>query len=65
MNDAEVPCMASLQSTPENKFGPQRKNLSFIVRGCKSAVTRQICNYLRVERMVCLLQKENPAYGQG
>ena len=35
----ETQCIASLQQQPKNKFGPQSKNLSSIIRGFKSAVT--------------------------
>ena len=42
----ETPCMASLRPASENEpyqnnFGPQRKNLSSIIRGFKSAVTKK------------------------
>lgn len=50
MTMVETQCIAPLQppspssspSTSQNSFGPQRKNLSSIIRGFKSACTKQI-----------------------
>ncbi len=36
----ETPCLAS-PTGYKNKFGPQRKNLSSIIRGFKSAITKK------------------------
>ena len=51
-NNVETQCIASENNTktkthinaslPNNKFGPQRKNLASIIRGFKSACTKQI-----------------------
>ena len=38
----ETHCNASLRGNYKNKFGPQRNNLSSIIRGFKSAATKRI-----------------------
>ncbi len=44
IDSVETHCNASLQpvSSTQNQFGPQCKNLSFVIRGFKSAVTTQV-----------------------
>ncbi len=38
----ETQCIASLPNTYKNTFGPQRNNLSSIMRGLKSIITKRI-----------------------
>ncbi len=41
MHCVSTPKTSTKTTTPQNQFGPQRKNLASIVRGFKSAVTKQ------------------------
>ena len=42
----ESPCMSSLHPPYKNKFGQQSKNLSSIIRGFKSSVTKQVKKWI-------------------
>jgi putative transposase len=50
----ETPCMASLHPRYKNKFGQQSKNLSSIIRGFKSSVTKQVKKWIETQCIASL-----------